>query len=142
MSFNLFYSIILVLLTPIATHAYVCPNHSEIKSSSNFSGISYDERHATMRFLINFRHQTFNLTFKLPARAPFARTSMPFYNQDYTYGGINWGFTEQYKHDFSQEIIKFTSFREAYVHGVFTDCVYVSLLENNLIFGHLWIDTR
>ena len=128
----------------IHLHAFTdtCPNHSEIKASSNFSGVSYGERNATMKFSVNLSHKSLNLTFNLPGSPPFARTSMPFYNQNYTYGGINWGYTERYKHDFSRELIKFTSFQKAYVHGSFIDCVYASLLENNIIYGHIWIDTR
>ncbi|MEC8882692.1 MAG: hypothetical protein VX737_05390 [Pseudomonadota bacterium] len=142
MNIHLFYLTPLFLLIPLTVFADTCPNHSEIKASSNFSGISYDERHATLQFSVDHSHQTLSLTFKLPASPPFARTSMPFYNQDYTYGSINWGFTERYQHDFSKELIKFTSFQRAYEHGAFIDCVYVSLLENNMIYGHIWIDSR
>lgn len=142
MNMCLVYLVPLFLLSHLNAFADSCPNHAQIKASSDFLGISYDERHATMHFSVAHNNQHLNLTFKLPAKPPFARTSMPFYNQSYTYGRINWGFTEHYKRDFSQEIIKFTSFQQDYVHGCFIDCVYLSLLENNLIYGHIWIDTR
>lgn len=129
----------LFILMPLVGHTALCPNHAEIKRASRFVSIAYTESHATMYFMVDHHHHSLELHVRLPAIPPFARSASPFYNPTYTYGAVNWGFTEYYKHDFAQQFIEYISLDKPYIHGINVNCQYTSMLENHLLYGHIWI---
>ena len=120
----------------------LCPNHFELKSDAVFKNIVYYESHADFSFTINHHHRLLTLTFRLPSHPPFARIASSHYTSNtsaYNRGHVNWGFTEHYKGDFADVLLDYIAFRGGYVHDVYTDCLYLSLLENNFLYGHIWI---
>ena len=128
---------------PLIVSAAVCPNHYQLLSDAKYDTIVYTESHAEMSFQVKFNGAKRRLSFILPARPPFARNKSDGYVSDtkaWDRGNINWGMTERYKLDYADVLLNYIAFRNAYDHSGRIDCLYLSILENNYLYGHIWID--
>ena len=97
-----------------------------------------------MYFSINHNAHSSLLTFRLPAQPPFVRPKSSHYishSSAYDQGEINWGFTAHYQQDFAQTLLKYIAYRNAYVSGNRIDCLYISMLEGYILYGHIWMTT-
>ena len=131
----------LFLLSSQLALASVCPNHYQIKAVAKFTSIEYSSESAEMTFQVPFNGQKRVLTFVLPAHPPFTRDVSPHYVSNSTpwdRGHVNWGTTEHYKTDYATVLLNYVAFRAAYDYDGNVDCVYLSILENNYLYGHLW----
>lgn len=133
----------LIYLSPLILSAAVCPNHYQLLSDARYDSIVYTESYAEISFQIKFNGSKRRLSFKLPAHPPFARTKSDGYVSDtkaWDRGHVNWGVTERYKLDYADVLLNYIAFRNAYDHTGRIDCLYLSILENNYLYGHLWIE--
>lgn len=136
--FSLF---LLLLVTYKAYGQIVCPSHSQIKNNAHFHEIEYNSKFARMFFNLNVEQHQLSLTFYLPASPPFTRPASSHFSGGplFDRGDVNWGFTDHYKKDFATVLIDGIVFRNAYLAGDQVDCLYVAILENYLLYGHIWI---
>ena len=137
------YPLVLSTLIFLSSHAGICPNHDQLHAGARFQSIRYTETMAEMSFQINFNGHSRRLYFKLPAHPPFTRVASDRYvsnSSAWNRGNVNWGMTERYKNDYADVLMNYVAFRDAYDHAGRIDCVYLSILENNYLYGHLWID--
>ena len=138
---NHFLPILLLLATYTAYGHLVCPSHSEIKSYAHFHEIEYNTKFARMVFNLNVEQHQLSLTFNLPASPPFTRPASSHFNNStfFNRGEVNWGFTDHYKTDFATVLLDNIVYRNAYQAGNQVDCLYMSILENYFLYGHIWI---
>ena len=125
----------------LSCQAYQCPSHYDLREYAQLSSMEYFDDHAMMNFSVQSHHTRHTLYFKLPAHPPFTRPiSHHYVSHSYglNRGHVNWGYTEYYKHDLSRSLLRYIAFRGAYTYGHHTDCLYLSVIENNWLYGHIW----
>lgn len=138
-----YYTLFIILFLNIGANAAICPNHTQLLGSAKFESINYTESHAELTLKIKFNGSNRRLSFILPAHPPFARVKSDHYVSDsaaWDRGSVNWGVTERYKLDYADVLLNYVAFRNAYDHSGRVDCLYLSILENNYLYGHLWIE--